>query len=1554
LTAAELGDNLTVKEITLKWFVCPRPTTSVNTISISVVLMPELRGGDRLDDFTPFRNWPETLRKLSFTLHVSREDTSNDSGECATTDPSGGNDTDLDTIPNLEFYLKMSTIKESFWMSIFKDISITPRNALSLSKFVNKKDISFHSIPIMKNIKEFYTSIGTKHQIYFPTSRDYSFDNELTLPPYFQTELEVIEVSRTHGDYVIIPLKAQDTPDSWLKFSINSYPSLINKNQIFIAHNLDDEIYQDPMTTHQRSPTVAVCKYVFPPANTSSTQPIVDSFSVVAYNPNTGKHSRPLWVTIIITNEPPVHNETDDNNLKAEERMQKDKKEYDTRFHKENEFLLKNYYGQALDFPFTLAGLAITSDNEKFMKSYLDNPTTNLLDLYDTPKWNFYLVRYCQEKLKSTTPIPVNQGSNTIPNLDGEIDFHDVADELTAEYKDLARNTGLILDFEIPIDRIGTNNRFKWQSPEELQGTQSTVFKELKLTSNFRELFGCRNDESDNCYKVCEIPIWTKYILEYDTDTFSKKRFLAYSPDKSDGWNLFNEDRHMVITLDIIGTANKVSDFSSNISNTILHDSNNIESAISDPKPFSMPFLRSAGFSIIDSKIVPTLTDNLTDMNKIYERFATFNDVHLDANDLFAGYRVDVKDNIDQIWRSLCYRRGRYTFKHQEGDTPSKLSIADEGYITLAPSSAGEDSDIRIVPESMFKWNGWGLCAEPFGQTITYEEGDGDEGEEGASGMNKLTDPHEHPLPSDDRFRYPIWVTFEYSRRGTDNQPDLPSLPKLRFGRKYWFRMRTVDLAGNGLHVDEETPMQSPELKDSFIFPIEGVRFLRYEPISSPVVVLRNSIDYPGESVDELVIRSFRGTDEVRPTERHIAPPKASLDMVEKHGIFDRFRGASIGDIYNKIKERDGSFTKDYYDVSQLELPYLHDPLVRGVCLRNLPFSNTGDEGYMIEFPVHENWPWHERLPFRIVLCDFRYQLPEDSCDECKKNNESCYDKNNNTFYIRMKPASTAQVKISCILEKNKENELAIYDWIEPTIEDRRNHRAFQSNVETGKHWMMTPFHNLNLTYAVPEPQLHFVIRSTPSNRGLYVDHNERERVGTTFAILRGENIPVHGTSTQKIMILATWFENNYDITSELKQRSIKPDPVCIEDSRFEILVDSKDSQLNFAYKHEFPDTKYREITYTAHAIPRFTDKYKEGETAELVSEPVTLKVLSTARPLSPKVSHIVPTIRRNERYIEENNTITLIQESLGGGLRIYLEPPFETSGLGEMLGIVLWKYVPDGNEVSSPDYKKLESLITKWALDPISSSKKLPEGYLLPSKSHFKGYSYPPDEPFMEEKFSTEELINSGNEDLLLSVVGYDVEYDEDQGLFYCDIHMDPGFSYMPFVRLSLSNFQKNSIGSAIVDPRLDCHLSRIVIADFVQILPNRYASVLFGRNEGIDTEPVGDNVTVSISGFTDYEKVTIDNQIRMKAAVEVSVNTDEESWFTWGPDENLDMIFNGEGKTPTVWKKDIPLPYERSRCRILIKEFELFCKQGDAQCNCSEEQKQEKMIRSFHIKLR
>ena len=132
------------------------------------------------------------------------------------------------------------------------------------------------------------------------------------------------------------------------------------------------------------------------------------------------------------------------------------------------------------------------------------------------------------------------------------------------------------------------------------------------------------------------------------------------------------------------------------------------------------------------------------------------------------------------------------------------------------------------------------------------------------------------------------------------------TLPRLRFGAQYQFRVRAVDLAGNSF-------ASRCRARRFYSLPAQPIAYLRYEPVIAPAVVLRQPLDpvtTPGESGDRIVIRSNFDTHIAAVSERHIAPPKTSQPMAESTACSIRAAGPPDKALYAMLVNSDGPFAR--------------------------------------------------------------------------------------------------------------------------------------------------------------------------------------------------------------------------------------------------------------------------------------------------------------------------------------------------------------------------------------------------------------------------------------------------------------------------------------------------------------------------------------------------------------------------------------------------------------------------------------------------------------------
>ena len=404
----------------------------------------------------------------------------------------------------------------------------------------------------------------------------------------------------------------------------------------------------------------------------------------------------------------------------------------------------------------------------------------------------------------------------------------------------------------------------------------------------------------------------------------------------------------------------------------------------------------------------------------------------------------------------------------------------------------------------------------------------------------------------------------------------------------------------------------------------------------------------PGETIDHIVIRNSTNPEERQTiSERHIAPPKTSQIMAETHGMFDNDSGLKKN-VYSMIVEKDNSLKFDTAnhplpeDNDQFHLPYLPDPVANGITFDGL--SGTKKSLYKIKFRDNDKWP--DVLPFRLKL------IERNSSDS----NPLEYDCEDGVLTIRLAKAETVEVKISCNILPTSLEEMAIWKLIDSTTSDP----ILKKMVIDGKHWMITPYRTVKLIHAVDKPLLSPEFQNLRSIR----------KLGERTTIL-SDKIPIDGKSTQKLEIHAEWNEIYTDREGEK----------CTPDVAFEVFIDSDANIVTLFNQHQFQDTKYRKVKYTAKAISRFGDYFPDTTKTELwiLSQKAReVDVLNSVRPKIPKILYIIPTLKYGKIQPENPEKEGRIRRKRSGGsFRIYLDGPWYLSGAGELLGIVLWTCSP-------------------------------------------------------------------------------------------------------------------------------------------------------------------------------------------------------------------------------------------------------------------------------------
>ena len=927
---------------------------------------------------------------------------------------------------------------------------------------------------------------------------------------------------------------------------------------------------------------------------------------------------------------------------------------------------------------------------------------------------------------------------------------------------------------------------------------------------------------------------WTTYQV----DGANKGFVPGPGSEVANGMLLLTTNNYDVVEIDVDGAARKLLNFAFTLG---LLDS--VNRTPGSPKRFGLPSTRSAGFMAARQGRALQLYSRFTTAVAQNKTLTTPAGTVLTSDDVTRGYRIDVFDSMTNQWHSLCFRKGTYHFL--DPDQTRQIG-PDEGFVSLATTQSADGTnttDLRL-PEGLFRWAGWSLSVPRIGKTV------------GSDGTP--ADP-QNPAQTD----FKLEVSFK-SVKGT--------LPRLRFGGSYQFRARAVDLAGNSLPLDATIPA-------TFSIPAQPLTYLRYEPVVSPAVVLRQSLSpdtTPGESVQTLAIRSNFNTPFAGPSERHLAPPKVSEEMAEVHGMFDTPAGLDKT-VYNTLVNKDGDFGVDPahpdqpvpHPEAQLVLPYLPDPLATGAAFQNLPGTTAV---FQVDYASSGTWP--NVRPFRISLVEGSAApvLAENATER--------------VLTVSLAKAERVNVLLSCYVSSDGLAKLALWEWFLETNLNPANLGPLQQFALNGVHWMLTPPKTLTLVHAVQQPVIEPQFQTLASGRVL----------GDTKAHLTDE-IPISGKSTVKVDINATWQDTIDDGSNDPRPKTLTG-----QAQAFDLPVTPEATVLSIDGLHEFHDTKYRKVSYTAVATSRFREFFPNSLTRPASdftrsSVPVTLDILNTARPDAPKVLYVLPTFG----WGQNTEGVWSISTRGGGGLRVYLDRPWFSSGEGELLGVVLWGCAPPPHNTFSaftvPDF--LKPYVTQWGIDPIWSAPALPS-QAVPLPDHFLN-------PVAKEtELTLEELAN--NPGIPISVAGHPVGYDNDRKLWFCDIELDPGVAYFPFIRLALARFQPKSLP--------DAHLSRVVLADFAQLVPGRSASIAF---DGFDPTLL----ELAVTGLTH-------NQLS-QSLVQVTVEMQPKGAppdSAWVPAFTVSLpATKGPGAT-TLWTSAITLPAPRTSqpFRLRIEEFEIY----------------------------
>jgi hypothetical protein len=597
-------------------------------------------------------------------------------------------------------------------------------------------------------------------------------------------------------------------------------------------------------------------------------------------------------------------------------------------------------------------------------------------------------------------------------------------------------------------------------------------------------------------------------------------------------------------------------------------------------------------------------------------------------------------------------------------------------------------------------------------------------------------------------------------------------------------------------------------------------------------------------------------------SERHLAAPKGSQHLNELHGRFDAAIGhpevaatllgaafrddgtlydteiADLGDPEATIAQpgmsleaepgvapvdlsavtganRGNAIPPGHYvvhDVDQLRLPYLPDPMARGVGF-DMVGANVGSPLvglYRVESTsVDFSGAWPEPRPLRLVLESASQVVARVDGD---------------VVHVGLPPGSRLDINLSSTIARKDLGLFALWNLIPASL---RTLDLLERPAADGQFWALTPQESISLVHAVPRPILPPLISVL----------NPIRPPGDTGAHLIAF-VDAHAGSTGRIDCEASWTEPVDDPSTDgptTEERNaiachaeIGPEEDLVMFGLGSTTVDVPGVGKVPVHKgrHEFGDTKHRLISYTMRGSTRFREYFPEPlvdtvDKRSLVSAPKVVHVLSSAPPPLLLINSVLPLFRWDEAG--DPGQPFGLRRRRRAGLRLYLERPWFQTGDDEQLAVLF------------PGADTATGHLSSWGADPIWLNQGPP--------NQLVGLA-------VEDVYTSVGLDGVRGPDPRLSppvplpvadaqagpgasLLAYRPEYNPDRRLWFVDVAIEPAAAVWPFVRLAVARYQPYAL------PGLQ--LSRIEHADFIPLPPERTLTI---------SRPDRSSVRITVSG--------------------------------------------------------------------------------------------------------
>ena len=988
---------------------------------------------------------------------------------------------------------------------------------------------------------------------------------------------------------------------------------------------------------------------------------------------------------------------------------------------------------------------------------------------------------------------------------------------ILSDYPHLLRLLGWIYDFSFPL-----------VDDEEIKNTFSQC-NLIKFIIDGHEPPHANDAESNLWNSFAKYVTFISPWSYFDPVTFTMKYKNALSEGNSyylieDGFLKSKSDKYEIkaTQLDLKRIIQKyleteIKDGTTELPLTDSLSSTGIALVVQTPTNQKLP-LESA----IDSKPAPATVSEITALDDDFHNNEPINNYVLFGHHLDTGYRIDVvliekvieveevlptgevsrsyaytyQTKNDKInFHSLCQRLSNYFIDRENPAEHLALFKNFEDEPWVAESAQLGASGKLYYDVELCRWNNWSLTCPHLGN---YPQ---DEEETGDKFHNDIELENIKPVPG--------------------------SLLPLRFGKRYAFRIRIVDICGNSKELDAPSPLRGDrKAVPDYLIHSDSI-YKRFEPVEPPGLYFNSGDETTRqESLETLVLKTNIELNQLSYGQaciRLVAPPKANLQLVETHGVLDMLlkRDNGRNEVYKKADYLPAD--PEIYQIGTT-IPFLTDPCCQGFSVRIENFSTDNKSIKFLDWETSGK-EFLERVFVALKVTG-------------KNVKEEKIEYGEDGINIRIKPGSIYDVSLESAFHANPKS-------FEPTDYDANDTSLpidiFHPILQEGEKKITVP-KKLKFLHAVQKPVVRRKGKQEVYYRPSYglrveiADRTPNASVPIKFSKLLFETIPDINarcfpiSTSCEFTLLAT---SSNIIMDDTQQNGYRKEVRTVQKTFSNLGEDGKlklEDDFNAeifltqfeGFEHSFGDTQFRKVQYSLSAMSRFREYFPEKDPKDLQVEgnvPGEVIILNSNLPEAPVIHSIVPIFN----WSKSETTVSREQNVV----RIYFEGDWYSSGPDEKVAIL---FLENKNSIE----ESYENLVSEFGKDPATpgpATTGLKKAFFQSENIVGRGEMDKIDYRLLGKRI-TQDISNnpilivpaSSDESLYGAV--YEVNFDQESRRFYSDIVLilnKETALYSPFLKLAVSRYQEHSIREK---DQYDYRFSPVAMAPTVQLLPFRKLS--------------------------------------------------------------------------------------------------------------------------------